>query len=162
MGVQPMLGRGFSPEEQRFNAAPAAMVSYSFWQEFFRGSQDLSSIRLRIGRQSASVVGVMPPGFRFPDNADIWVPREIYERYPSPTAHNWQAIGRLADGMDMARARSDLSAIARRLKQQYGQDTSMTDVALQSLRSAMTGDVRLALLVLMIASVFFLLIACAN
>ena len=162
MGVQPMLGRSFSPEEQRFNAAPVAIVSYSFWKEFFGTSQDLSSVRLKIGRQAFSVVGVMPAGFAFPDNTAIWVPREIYERYPSRTAHNWQVIGRLVDGMDIVRARSDLSAIARSLKQQYGQDTSMTDVAIQSLRGAMTGEVRLALLVLLIASWFFLLIVCAN
>lgn len=162
MGVQPTLGRGFSPEEQRFNAAAVAIVSYSFWKHILGGSEDLSSFHLKIGWQSAAVVGIMPPGFRFPDNADIWLPREIYERYPSRTAHNWQVIARLGDGTDIARARSDLSAIARSLKQQYGQDTSMTDVAIQSLRSAMTGNVRLGLVVLLMASVFFLLIACTN
>jgi len=162
MGVQPMLGRGFSPEEQHFNAAPVAIVSYSFWKQILGGSQDLSSFHLKIGGRPAAVVGIMPPGFRFPGNADLWVPREIYERYPSRTAHNWQVIARLADGIDIARARPDLSTIARSLKQQYGQDTSMTDVAIESLHSAMTGNVRLGLVVLLIASVFFLLIACSN
>src|SRR5215831_11328572 len=88
MGVQPILGRGFSPEEQRFNAAPVAIVSYTFWKQILGGTKDLSTLHLKIGRQSAAVVGIMPPGFRFPDNADTWLAREIYERYPSRTAHN--------------------------------------------------------------------------
>ena len=162
IGVQPFEGRGFIREEQQFNAGLVALASYAYWKQTLGGQTDLSSLRLRISGQPASVVGIMPPGFRFPENADVWVPREVYERYPSRTAHNWQVVGRLADGVRIKQSRPELSALARRLKQQYGQDTAMSDIAVESLRSAMTGDVHLALLVLLIASTFFLLIACAN
>jgi predicted permease len=162
MGVQPVIGRGFAREEQQFKAAPTVVVSDSFWKASLGSSPDFSSMQLRIGNQSASVIGVMPPGFRFPENAEIWLPREIYERYPSRSAHNWRVVGRLVAGVGVAQSRSELSAFAHRLKQQYGQDTSMVDVAIQSLRSALTGNVRLALIVLLSASTFFLLIACAN
>jgi ABC-type antimicrobial peptide transport system permease subunit len=162
MGVQPFLGRGFSSEEQQFKAAPVALVSYAYWKGSLAGSTQLSSLRLKMGTQSASVVGVMPAGFGFPDNADIWLPREIYERYPSRTAHNWRVVGRLAPAVDIRQSRLELSTIAARLKQQYGQDTTMTDVSIESLRDSLTGNVRLALLVLLMASTFFLLIACAN
>lgn len=162
MGVQPLWGRGFAPEEQRFNGPTVVLLSYSYWKQSLGGSSDLSSIRLKIGSQSASVVGVLPPGFRFPENTDIWVPRELYERYPSRTAHNWHVVGRLAEGRNLKESRAELSTIAHRLKQQYGQDTSMEEVAIERLRSAMTGNVRLALTVLLGASVFLLLIACAN
>lgn len=162
MGVQPFLGRCFSREEQQFNAAPVALVSYSYWKGSLGGSSDPSSLRLKIGSQSASIIGVMPPGFRFPENADIWVPREVYERNPSRSGHNWRVVGRLAPGMSIGQSRLELSTIASRLKQQYGQDTTMNGVFIESLRDALTGNVRLALLVLLIASTFFLLIACAN
>jgi ABC-type antimicrobial peptide transport system permease subunit len=162
MGIEPSEGRGFVHEEQQFSAALAAIVSYTYWKQTLGGQSDLSSLRLQIGGQSATVVGIMPPGFRFPENADIWIPREVYERYPSRSAHNWLVIGRLADGFNIRQSRSELSALARRLKQQYGQDTTMTDVAIESLHSAMTGDVNLALVVLLLASMFFLLIACGN
>ena len=162
IGVQPARGRVFLPEEQQFNAPTTALVSDSFWRQSLGGVSDFSLLRVRIGRQQLSIVGVMPPGFHFPENADIWIPREIYEHNPSRTAHNWQVLGRLADGVTIERSRPELSAIAQTLKQQIGQDTAMTDVAIESLRSNMTGSVSLALVVLLIASIFFLLIACAN
>jgi len=162
IGVQPFRGRGFLSEEQQFNAPPTALVSYSYWKNSLAGSSDLSSLHLKLGRQPASIVGVMPPGFRFPENTDIWVPREVYERYPSRSAHNWLVIGRLSINLSAKQSRSELSSLARQMKQQYGQDTSMVDVSVESLRSAMTGNVHLALVVLFAASLFFLLIAAAN
>jgi putative ABC transport system permease protein len=162
MGVQPIQGRGFAPEEQQLNGPTVALISYSYWKQSLGGSSDLSSIRLKIGRQSASVVGVLPPGFRFPDNTDIWVPRELYVRYPARTAHNWHVVGRLREGLSIKESRLELSSIARRLKQQYGQETITTDIAMEPLRKAMTGNVRVELTVLLGASIFLLLIACAN
>jgi len=162
MGVQPVLGRGFAPEEQQFGAAAVALVSYAYWKQSLGGTQELSSVHLKAGGQPVSVIGVMPPGFRFPDNTDIWMPREIFERYPSRTAHNWNVIGRLREGSSADAARAELSAIAKRLKQQFGQDTGMVAVALLPLREAMTGNVRSGLLILLAASGFLLLIACAN
>jgi len=162
ISVQPYRGRAFLPEEQRFDAPAAAVVSYSYWKQSLGSASDFSSLHVRLGRQPLSIIGVMPPGFHFPDNADIWIPREIYEHNPSRTAHNWQLLGRLADGVTIQQSRPELSSIAQRLKNQFGRDTAMTDVAIESLRSSMTGDVSLALIVLLIASTFFLLIACAN
>jgi putative ABC transport system permease protein len=162
MGVQPMLGRGFVPEEQQRNAPHAALVSYAYWQQSLGGIHDLSTVRLEIENQPASVIGVLPPGFRFPDHSDIWIPREISESLPSRSAHNWNLIGRLRDGVTVAQSRAELSAIAQKLKQQYGSDTGMVAVATEPLREAMTGAVRPTFLILLAASGFLLLIACAN
>jgi putative ABC transport system permease protein len=162
MGVQPVVGRSFASEEHQPDAAAAVLVSHAYWEQSLGGTQDLSSVRLNVGERPVSIVGVLPPGFRFPENADIWMPREILERYPSRTAHNWKVIGRLRDGAGFAEARAELQAIAQRLKQQYGQDTMMVGVALLPLRESMTGNVRPALLILLGASGFLLLIACAN
>jgi putative ABC transport system permease protein len=162
MEVAPVIGRAFAPEEQRQNAGAAALVSYAYWKQALGGTRDLASVRLKLDTKPISVVGVLPAGFRFPDSADLWIPREISERYPSRSAHNWNVIGRLRDGASAATARVELSGIAQRLKQQYGQETDMVAVALDPLRAAMTRDVRPALLILLGASGFLLLIACAN
>jgi putative ABC transport system permease protein len=105
---------------------------------------------------------VLPPQFDFPPAAQVWLSRETYERYPSRTAHNWRVIGRLADGVSLAQARTELHNIAARLKQQYGQDTTMSSVAIVPLLDAMTSDIRPALWILLGAVGFLLLIACAN
>jgi ABC-type antimicrobial peptide transport system permease subunit len=162
MAVQPIRGRDFAPEDQKFGAAAVAMVSYGYWKQSLGSTGDLSSVHLKIGDQAASVIGILPAGFGFPDSAEIWMPREILERYPSRTAHNWNLIGRLRDDVQVAAARTELSAIATQLKQQYGQDTMMVAVTVEPLREAMTGNVRPALLLLLGASGFLLLIACAN
>src|SRR5215472_6267141 len=162
MGVQPVIGRSFSPEEQQFGAPAVALVSYAYWKQSLGGPQDLSSLHLKVGDQFASVIGVLPAGFRFPDNSDIWLPREIFARLPSRSAHNWNLIGRLRDGSTLAGTRAELAAIAQRLQHQYGQDTDMVAVALEPLRDAMTSKSRPALLILLGASGCLLLIACAN
>jgi predicted permease len=161
MGVRPVLGRGFLAEDQRFGAAPVALVSYGYWKQYLGGTSHLSTLKLTIEDQSVSVVGVLPPGFRFPSDSDIWIPRELWERLPSRTAHNWQVVARLREGVPLAQARAELTGIAQRLKQQY-QDTMMIDVAVSPLREALTSDVRPALLVLLGAVGFLLLVACAN
>jgi putative ABC transport system permease protein len=162
MGVQPVLGREFAPEEQRPEAPTVALASYAYWKQTLGGNQELSSVWLKVGDKAASIIGVLPPGFRFPDDTDVWIPREISEKLPSRTAHNWNVIGRLREGVGLGRARTELSAIAQRLKQQYGQDTWMAAVAVEPLHEAMTSNVRPALLILLGASGFLLLIACAN
>jgi len=162
MDVEPVLGRGFAPDEQRFGAAPVGLVSYAYWKQYLGGSEDLAKVKLTIEDHSCSVIGVLPPGFRFPFESDIWIPRELWEVLPSRTAHNWHVLARLREGVPLAQARAELSGIAQRLKQQYGQDTNMTAVAVSPLRDALTSDVRPALLVLLGAVGFLLLVACAN
>jgi predicted permease len=160
--VAPVLGRGFNPEDQRFGAAPVALIGYGYWKQFLGGTADLSSRKLMIADRVVSIVGVLPPQFSFPPSAEIWVPRELYERYPSRTAHNWHVVGRLRDGASVSEARAELQTIATRLKQQYGQDTMMTSVSIAPLREAMTNNVRPALWILLGAVGLLLLIACAN
>jgi predicted permease len=162
MQVQPTLGRGFAPDDQRFGAAPVALVSYAYWKQYLGGATDLSRLRLTVENQSAAVVGVLPPGFRFPGDSDVWVPRELLQRLPSRTAHNFHVIARLRDNVSLARARAELSAIAALLKRQYGRDTMMVDVAAIPLQENLTSGARPSLLILLGAVGFLLLIACAN
>jgi len=162
MGVEPIVGRAFAAQDQHVGAAPVALLSYGYWKQYLGGIADFSTVKLNIENQPYSVTGVLPPGFQFPFDSDIWVPRELSKRLPSRSAHNWRVVGRLRDGIPPAQARAELSGIARQLKQQYGQDTMMTDVAVSPLRDALTAEVRPALLTLLGAVGFLLLVACAN
>ena len=83
MGVQPFLGRSIALEEQRMGAANVALISYGYWKQNLASARDLSRIKLTIGDQTYAVIGVLPPGFRFPDESDIWLPRGRYEQLPS-------------------------------------------------------------------------------
>ncbi len=162
MRIQPVMGRGFLPENHRFGAAPVGLVSYEYWRQNLGSPADLSVVKLKILDQSVTVIGVLPARFRFPDGSEIWVPRELWERLPSRTAHNWQVLGRLREGITPEQAHAELRVVARQIKQQFGQDVDMTDVEVSLLQDALTGNVRAGLWILMGAVGFLLLIACAN
>jgi len=161
MHVHPLLGRGFLPENRRFGTAPVALVSYEYWRQYLGGVADLSASKLIILNQAMTVVGVLPAQFRFPDGAEIWVPRELFEHLPSRTAHNWRVIARLRSGVDPNQAHAELVVIARQIKQQF-EDVDMVEVDVSRLQDALTGNVRTGLWMLMGAVGFLLLIACAN
>ncbi len=162
LGVQPVRGRSFSLEENRPGGPPAVLVSYGFWRRYLGADPDFSKHKLRSFNQVFPVIGVMPPGFEFPAGADAWVPRALWPPNPSRTAHNWRVIGRLAKGVSVRTAQQEASVIAQRLKQQYGVDTWMENVALVPLHEQTVGGLRTALLVLLGAAGFLLLVACAN
>ncbi len=162
LGVEPFLGRAFAPDEQRLHGAPAMIVSYSYWQRYLGGATDLSKFHLAMEGGVYPVVGVMPAGFDFPPGVAAWIPRELDSGTPSRTAHNWRGLGRVRDGVTVAQARANLSAIARRIKEQYGKEVDLNDAAVVPLADAMVGDVRTALLTLLGAVGLLLLVSCAN
>jgi putative ABC transport system permease protein len=161
--VNPVVGRSFSADEQRQGAPGVVLVSHSYWKQFLGGNSDLERIKLVADNQIYSVIGVMPQSFTFPDNTALWIPREaLPTKDESRTAHNWIVYGRLANSASLVTARTELSAIAQRLKQQYGPDTDMAAASVVRLQDAMTAQVRPALLLLLGAVAFLLLVACAN
>jgi len=161
LGVAPLLGRMFAAEEQRLLGAPAAIVSYGYWQRYLAGATDLSGFHLTLEGALYPVIGVMPPAFDFPPGTAAWIPRE-FDPDSNRAAHNWRGLGRIRDGMTVAQARANLSAIARRIKEQYGKEADLTDAAVVPLADAMVGNVRNALLTLLGAVGLLLLVACAN
>jgi ABC-type lipoprotein release transport system permease subunit len=163
MGVQPMLGRLFVPEEQRFGAAPAALVSHSFWQRHLHESRDLESVKFTVSNNPAVIVGVLPAGFEFPEESEVWMPRELDARLPSRTAHNWQVVARIRDGVSLDQARTEASIVAARISQENAFDEKiLKGVIILPLKDALTSDVRPALLVLLGVAGLLLLVACAN
>jgi predicted permease len=162
LGVEPFRGRAFSAEEQRLHGAPAAIISYSYWQRYFGSTTDLAKVHLRLEGAIYPVIGVMAEGFDFPPGVAAWIPRELDPVLPSRTGHNWRCLGRLRDGISLAQARADLSAIAHRIKEQYVDKVHLSDAAVVPLADAMVGDVRTALLTLLGAVGLLLLVACTN
>jgi putative ABC transport system permease protein len=161
LGMKPFRGRAFAPEEQRVHGAPAAMVSYRYWQRYLGAATDLSIFHLTIDGSVYPVIGVMPEQFDFPLGVSAWIPREVAFD-PGRTGHNWRVIGRVRDGLTVAQARADLSVIARRIRAQYGNKVDLSDAAVTTLADAMVGDVRAALLTLLGAVGLLLLVACTN
>ncbi len=162
MRIFPIRGRGFAAEDQRPGAGAVALVSYSYWKQYLNSVDDLSSVRLRAENRLASVIGVLPPGFRFPEDSDVWMPRELSPFLPARSAHNWEAIARLRDGVTLAQAQDDLSAIAGAIRKQYGDNVDLVGVSMLPLQNALTSTVRPSLLILLGAVGFLLLVACAN
>ena len=162
LGVQPLRGRLFATEEERPHGTPVIVVSYGYWQRYLGGAADFSKFHLDLEGGSYPVVGVMPPGFDFPSGVAAWIPRELDPPGPSRTGHNWQVVGRVRDGISVAQARANLSAIARRIQHQYGAEVDLSDAAVVPLAEAIVGDVRSALLTLLGAVGLLLLVACAN
>jgi predicted permease len=162
LGVEPVRGRAFAPDEQRLHGAPAVIVSHNYWQSYLRGAPDLSHFHLSMEGGVYQVVGVMPQGFEFPAGVQAWIPRELDSDTPSRTAHNWRGVGRLRDGVTVAQARANLGAIARRIRAQYGKEVDLDDAAVVPLADAMVGDVRTALLTLLGGVGLLLLVASSN
>jgi putative ABC transport system permease protein len=159
-GVQPLVGRVFAGEENR--AGGVAVVSYGFWQRLLGATNDLSGARLNIYDQSFAIIGVMPAGFQFPSDAEVWIPRAILPPDLSRTAHNWEVVGRLRAATSLEQAQADVSSIAGQFKAQFGDQVDAVDMALVPLRDALVGSARPVLLVMLAAVGLLLLIACAN
>ena len=162
LGVQPLRGRSFASEEQRENGAPAIIVSYSYWRRYLGGETEFSKFQLSLEGGVYPVIGVMPAGFDFPPDTSAWIPSEVYGEENGRTAHNWRGIGRVRDGVTVAQARANLSAIAHHIQEEYGKEVDLSDAAVVPLSDAMVGDVRTALLNLLGAVGLLLLVACAN
>src|SRR5260370_540178 len=119
---------------------------------------------LKLACASSSVTGVRPAGFQFPPDVDLWLPTDLDGENRSRTAHNYFAVGRLRDGVTVEQANQDISAIARRIHDTSSEqnDYLLKDAIVLPLRDSITGKARPALLVLLGAVGFLLLVACAN
>jgi putative ABC transport system permease protein len=164
LGVEPIMGRDFTASDNQKGAAPVALVSYGYWRQYLSSAQDLSQAHLKINDAVYSVIGVLPSGFRFPDEAEIWLAADIGGENLSRTSHNYSAVGRLKDGVSADQARQDISAIAQRIYRASSEknDYLLRDARVVPLQDSITGEVRSPLLILLGAVGFLLLVACAN
>jgi predicted permease len=163
-GVQPILGRDFSAGDAKKGAGPTVLVSYGYWRQDLGSPRDLSQSHLKIDGAVFSVIGVLPAGFRFPADVDLWLPADLDGENRSRTSHNYNAVGRLRDGVTVEQANRDISAIARRIHDTSSEqgDYLLKDGIVVPLQDSITGKARSPLLVLLGAVGLLLLVACAN
>src|SRR6185312_4286391 len=127
--IQPFLGRDLTRDDAKQGAAPVVLVSYGYWKQYLGSATDLSQLHLKIDNAVFSVVGVLPQGFSFPPDSALWVPADLNGETPSRTAHNFEAVGRLRDGVSIAQAQSDISALARRIHDSADDQGVLKDAA---------------------------------
>ena len=160
--ANPFLGRLLGPVDAKPGALPAVVVSYEYWRRYLGSESDLRGMVVRFRGSSFPIVGVTPPGFQFPSQVDVWVPRSVDgPPNPSRSAHNWRVIARLKPGVRLETARMELSQIAKRIHSEF-QDVTAVDATVLPLGDAFTARLRPALLMLTGAVGLLLLIACAN
>lgn len=164
LGVPAYLGRPFAADEVKVGAAPVAVIGYGLWQGAFGGNPAVIGRKLRMSGVVATIIGVMPPGFAWPEKTEIWLPITAVgdPGYTSRTGHNWHVMGRLRPGFTLAQARAELGGIERRIKQQHPSPFQAKDAAVLTLQEHVVGQVRPALLMLFGAVGFLLLIVCVN
>ncbi|HKP86789.1 MAG TPA: ABC transporter permease [Blastocatellia bacterium] len=163
LGIVPSLGRTFSPEEERQGNDQVAIISNGLWQRRFGSDGDIINKTIQLNDRSFTVVGVMPAGFQFPREVEIWIPITFGVRQTSVRRfHFLRPIGRLKPGVGIEQAQAEFTSIARRLAAAYPESNRDYGARLISLTEQTVGDMRQPLLVLGSAVAFVLLIACAN
>ncbi|MBV8808319.1 MAG: ABC transporter permease, partial [Acidobacteriaceae bacterium] len=166
LGVQPLLGRSFLPEEGRPGSARVVILGHALWERRYGGDRSTVGKSISLNSESYTVIGIMPPGFsdsysrRQDVNAQIWISRLDLSN-PVRDAHNFIAIGRLAPGITLQRAQAEMDTISAALQRRYP-DNAGWGVGLISLHDEIAGDSRPALLVLLVAVALVLLITCVN
>ena len=167
-GVKPARGRPFSAEEQRHQGFRVAIISDSLWRRL-GGDPSVIGRTIQIGKtlqlsqDAYTVVGIMPPGFNFPSNTDVWFPLPADLLGTERNNHALQVIGRLKPGVSIAQAQSEMNTIAARLRQAYPDDNGNLGIGVNVVSvKEQTVEVRRALQVLLAAVSCLLLIACAN
>jgi putative ABC transport system permease protein len=160
LGVAPLAGRTFSEQEDRPGGEPVILLSAGLWQRRFGGDPKIVGQTIPLNGQSATVIGIMPNDYR--PNIEFWMPLAIVFQNADRNLHNIQVVGRLAAGVTLEQAQTEMSAIAQRLVEQYPESNSGWGVALIPYQNLVTFNIRSALLTLLAAVACVLLIACAN
>src|SRR5436190_4800642 len=168
LGVQPLLGRGFTQEDAKNEADRVVVLTYPLWRTAFGSDPNIIGQQISISARSHTVIGVMPPGWKFPiedEHIEYALPLQYLgaQTLSNRGAHFLSVVARLKPGVQIQKAEAELTAIANRLSKQYP-DTNLnfTGVAVVTLHSDVVGEVRPALMILLGAVALVLLIACAN
>jgi putative ABC transport system permease protein len=165
LGIEPALGRSFNEEEDRAGAEPVVILSNGLWRRRFGADPSLVGKTISLSGDSYTVIGITPPGFKFPINnrAEIWRPLSPMLRSSCQRGCVvLRVMARLKPGVSLERARSEMGAIASRIEQENPSTNKDVGVSLVPLHEYVVGDMRAAVYVLFGAVSLVLLIACAN
>jgi predicted permease len=163
LGVEPLHGRIFRTEENSPGQNHEVILSYKFWQTHYAADPGAVGKTINLDGDPYTIVGVMGPAMNRPGFAQMWIPQALT---PAQAAvrnnHNFLAVGRLKPGVTIEQAQSEMNTISERLEQAYPADDKGWGAVLNPLRDETVGHVRPALLMMLAAVAFVLLIACAN
>ena len=168
LGVHPLLGRNFLPEEGQPGREKEVILSYGLWRRLFNSNPGVLGTSVDIDGVPYSIVGVMPEGFAYPDDSEIWGPIAFEPDDLSESSrgnHSLEVLGRIKPGLTLPQVQSDMDRVARTMIDEHKAYPYMQfnfGIILHPLLEETVGDVKTSLVVLMAAVGLVLLIACAN
>ena len=168
LGVAPVLGRAFRPDEETPGRDNVLLIGNRVWKDRFRSDPNVTSQSLTVNGRIYRIVGVMPAGFRFPDPADMWAPMAFAASDLGPGSrggHGYQVIARVRDDLSVERAQADLQTVSQRIIEgapAYPYKAFGFRVIYSPILDEVVGDIRPALILLMGSVGLVLLIACSN
>ncbi len=171
LGVKPFLGRGITAEEDVPHAAPVLILSYNLWKRAFAGDPNIVGRDTYLNNAKARIVGVMPKGFVFPpgavDESEAWTALQLNPHSTDFGGHNYNVLGRLTPGITLAQARDEMARLVARWGEAESPKNHVLNprnhpVTMYGFHDEVVGGVRKAMLMLLGAVIFVLLIACVN
>lgn len=161
LGIAPQIGRDFNEDEDAVGAPRVIIIGDRLWRDRFEAKASVVGTQIMVNGIPHTVIGVMPEGFEFPQQAVAWTPMRM-DPLANRSNHSWQVMGRLKPNVTIEQARGDLRRIATQLETLYPTSNLGWGVDMQSLREYQTGSFRPMLMIMMASVAFVLLIACAN
>ena len=165
LGVNPLLGRNFLPQEDQQGASGVVMLTYGLWKRRFGADPNILGNTMTLNARNYKVIGVLPSDFRFRRQAELYVPLAQYLSIELNSRENHpglNVVGRLKPDVTMAAAQAEMTSIGRALAQQYPKANAGHGVTVVEMKDDMVGYIRPTLLLLLGAVGCVLLIACAN
>jgi putative ABC transport system permease protein len=162
LGTRAALGRTLQADDAQKGHSDVVVLSHGLWQKRFGGDQKVIGSKVMVGGGSFTIVGVMPNGFEFPQQSEMWFPLPLDAAAERRDNRYLNAIGRLKPGVTVEQAQADISTINQRLAQSYRETNTGWSTRVSNLRDRMVRGIRTSLLVLLGAVAMVLLIACAN
>ena len=161
--TKPVIGRGMQPSDEKPGAEQVVLIGYGVWKDRYGKDPGVIGRAVRANEKPAVVIGVMPEGFKFPNNEDLWMAIVPDADAEKRSYRDYILVGMLKERSSIAEARADLSVIAKRLEKEYPDTHKDYGVMVQTFHEAMNaGPIRLVFLLMLGAVGFVLLIACAN
>ena len=161
-GTRPELGRLPSADEQRDGGPLTAVVSHVFWTTKLGGDRAAVGRTLKYAQRVFTVVGVLPPEFRFPNNTDVWTAWWVFPETSSRSGHNYEVVAHIKPGISLEQAQSEMDTIGTQLERAYPQSNENKGIAVLRLLDRTVRDVRSTLALIVGVVIVVLLIACAN
>jgi putative ABC transport system permease protein len=166
LGVQPIIGRTFTPDDDKPEASKVVLLSYSLWQSRYGGETSLMGRDILLNGEKHTVIGVLPPRFQFMDReVELWTPMAFTaQQLANRGSHYLTVVGRMKPGVSLTEARADIQRVMQVIARNHPEASFNGKVGsvVVSLQDELTGDVQRPLIVLLVAVGFVLLIACAN